>query len=104
MSLSLRYTPAFAPGESSIVGMDFSYLVPPGVGIESAALQVFTNTVAPALSSDFTVGTVGWRGRTLYARLSGGVDGTDYQVRWTATDTNGNIWPRTALMLCAETS
>lgn len=104
MSLSLRYLPEFAPGESSVVGMDFSYLVPPGVGISAGVLQVWTNTVAPVPSSDFTVGTVGWRGRALYARIEGGVDGTDYQLRWVAQDTNGNRWPRTALMLCADTS
>ena len=104
MTLSRRYTPSFAEGESSVVGYDLSFLVPPGVGIAAGSLAVWTNTVAPVESSDFTIGTVGWRGRTLYARLSGGVDGTDYQLRWTATDTNGNVWPRTGLMLCADTS
>ena len=33
-----------------------------------------------------------------------GVDGKDYQLRWSATDTSGNVFPRTALLLCAQTS
>lgn len=104
MPLSRRYTPEFAPGESSIVGMDFSYVVPPGVGLSSGVLAVFTNVATPVNSTDFTVGPVTVRGRTLYAQLSGGVDGTDYQLRWSATDSQGNVWPRTALLLCSQTS
>lgn len=104
MPLSRRYAPEFGPGESSIVGLDFSYVIPPGVGISSGTLDVFTNVAAPVASQDFTVGEVTVRGRVLYASLSGGVDGTDYQLRWSATDTSGNVWPRTALLLCALTS
>lgn len=104
MPLSRRYTPEHSPGDSCIYGLDFSYLIPPGVGVASGALQIFTNTVAPALSSDFTIGPVAWRGRTLYTRVAGGVDGSDYQLRWTVNDTSGNVWHRTALVLCAETS
>jgi hypothetical protein len=44
------------------------------------------------------------RGRALYAMLAGGVAGTDYQLKWTALDTAGRTWPRTALVLCADTS
>ena len=58
----------------------------------------------PAASSDSTVGEVTVRGRVLYASLFGGHDGIDYQLRWTATDTSGNVWPRTALLFCARTS
>ena len=104
MPLSRRYTPEFCPGEQSIVGMSFEFVIPPGVGISDGALAVFTNVANPAASSDFTVGEVTVRGRVLYASLSGGHDGTDYQLRWTATDTSGNVWPRTALLLCAQTS
>jgi hypothetical protein len=104
MPLSRRYTPEFCPGESCMIGLDFSYVIPPGVGISAGALQIFTNVATPVASTDFTVGEVTVRGRALYASLSGGVDGTDYQLRWTATDTAGNIWPRTALLLCAQTS
>lgn len=104
MPLSRRYSPEFAPGEASIVGMSFEYVIPFGVGISAGTLNIFTNVADPAASSDFKVGEVTVRGRSLYASLSGGVDGTDYQLRWTATDTQGNIWPRTALLLCAQTS
>ncbi|HEX8827423.1 MAG TPA: hypothetical protein VF778_04855, partial [Xanthobacteraceae bacterium] len=72
--------------------------------IAQGALAILTNVVPPVASSDFTVGTVTIRGRVLYASLSGGVDGTDYQLRWTATDTDGNVFTRTGLVLCAETS
>ena len=104
MPLSRRYTPEWAPGESSLIGLDFSFIIPPGVGITSGLLSIWTNTVAPAISSDFTIGSVGVRGRAIYARLSGGVDGTDYQVRWTVTDTDGDVWPRLAFCLVSETS
>jgi hypothetical protein len=104
MPLSRRYSPEHAPGDSYLYGLDFSYLIPPGVGIKTGALKVFTNTVAPVSTTDFTVGAIAIRGRTVYARLTGGIDGTDYQLRFTANDTSGNIWNRTALLLCAETS
>jgi hypothetical protein len=104
MPLSRRYTPEFSPGEKSIVGMDFSYVIPPGVGIVVGTLAIFTNGAPAAPSNDFTVGEVTVRGRALYASLSGGADGIDYQLRWSATDTQGNIWPRTALLLCAATA
>jgi len=104
MPLSRRYSPEFAPGESCLIGMDFSYVIPPGIGIQSGALAIFTNVASPLASTDFTVGQVTIRGRVLYAALSGGVDGKDYQLRWSATDTSGNVFPRTALLLCAQTS
>ena len=104
MPLSRRYTPEFCPGESCLIGMDFSFVIPPGVGIASGQLDIVNNDAAAEDSTDFTVGEVTVLGRVLYAQLTGGVDGTDYQLRWTATDTNGNIFPRTALLLCAQTS
>jgi len=104
MPLSRRYTPEHAPGDAYVYGFDFSYLIPPGVGIKAGQLAIYTNTVAPALSSDFTVGAIAFVGRVVYAKIAGGIDGTDYQLRWQATDTQSNIWNRTALVLCAETS
>ena len=104
MPLSRRYTPEFAPGEASTIGLDFSYVIPPGVGITSGTLAIYTNAATPVLSADFTVGQVTVLGRSLYAALSGGKAGQDYQLRWSATDTAGNIWPRVALLLCALTS
>ena len=104
MPLTRRYTPEFAPGETSVVGMDFSFLVPPGVGLASGSLTIWRNGAAPTQVTDFTIGPVSVLGRAVYATLSGGVEAVDYQLRWVATDTAGNVWPRTALMLCARTS
>lgn len=104
MPLSRRYSPEKPPNETCVFGLDYDALIPPGVGITSGSLTIWTNTVAPAQSSDWTIGPVSVRGRAIYATLSGGVEGTDYQLRWVAVDTSGNTWPRTALCLCAHTS
>jgi hypothetical protein len=87
-------------------GFDFSMMIPFGEGIASGALSFFTNVANPAAAdADWTVvSPPEVRGRSVYALLTGGVEGTDYQLRWTATDTAGGVWPRTALVLCAETS
>ena len=105
MPLTRRYTPEHPPAESASFGMDFSFIIPPGVGIDDAGLDIFTNTAPPvAADTDWTKGTVTILGRTVYAQLSGGVEGKDYQLRWMARDTSGNTWRRTALILCAQTS
>lgn len=123
MALSRRYSPEHPPGESCRFGMDFSAVIPPGVGIQFGTLGIATNTATPAdASKDWTVldapqswkniglvvETQVWevnvRGRVLYATLRGGQSGTDYQITWTAHDTDGNVWPRTALCLCSLTS
>lgn len=105
MALSRRYAPEHPPGEACNFGLDYSYVIPPGVGISSGSIAIFSNT-APALASDseWTVGPVSVVGRAVYAHLAGGVEGKDYQLRWTAVDTDGNPWPRTTLLLCAQTS
>jgi hypothetical protein len=103
--LSRRYEPEFSPGESCLIGLDMSPILAPGVGIASGNLAVFTNTAVPApADSDFTIGPVAIEGRVLYATISGGKSGIDYQIRWTCTDSDGNVFPRTVLMLCAPTS
>ena len=105
MALSRRYTPEHPPGESCNFGLDLSLIVPPGVGITSGKLDIFTNTYPfSAADADWVKGDVTVNGRTVYAQLSGGVEGQDYQLRWTATDSNGNVWPRVTLVLCAQTS
>lgn len=105
MPISRRYSREAAPGESCIFGLDFSPLIPPGVGIQAGGLQVLTNTSPPlAASGDWDIGAVTWLDRTLYATLAGGKAGVDYILTWTATDTQGNVWPRSALLLCAPTS
>jgi hypothetical protein len=105
--LTSRYVPAHPPGESATFGMVFDTVIPAGVGVQWGTVEIATNTVPPVdASADWTVGEngVSVRGRALYARLSGGVAGTDYQITWTAWDTEGNIWPRTGLVLCSNTS
>lgn len=104
MPLSARYYPEKPPKETCNFGMDFSFIIPPGVAIESGTLTVWVNSANPVESSDWTIGAVVARGRALYAQLTGGLAGVDYQLRWTAVDSLGNVWPRTALVLCAETS
>lgn len=105
MSVTRRYTPEHPPGETCQFGLDYSFVIPPGVGIVAASLSIFTNTVAPAAAdADWTKGTVTFQGRTVYCLLGGGIEGKDYQLRWTASDSQGNVWPRTTLVLCAQTS
>lgn len=103
-ALARRYRPPHPPAEQAMYGMDFSYVIPLGVGITSGTLLIQTNVVPPGATTDWTIGAVTVRGRALYANLSGGVAGTDYILTWTAMDTAGNIWPRAALALCAATS
>lgn len=105
MPLSRRYTPEHPPGESCSFGLDFSPIVPVGVGLAGGTVAILTNVATPAdASADWQIGPVEVRGRALYAMLSGGVSGVDYQILWTAVDSQGNKWPRTTLVLCGATS
>jgi hypothetical protein len=112
MPLSRRYSPEWAPGEIASIGIDMSNIIPPGVGILGAQLLILTNTVPPQETTDFTAqagATPGWFatsvvGRAVYATISGGVEGRDYQLEWAINDSGGNAWVRTALLLCAPTS
>jgi hypothetical protein len=114
MPLSRRYSPEWAPGEKSSIGMDFCYVIPPGVGISSGSLAIFTNAANSVdASGDFTGPNdpvhptffdASVLDRVIYLTLTGGVSGKDYRFTWTALDTDGNEWPRTALLLCAPTS
>ena len=105
MPITRRYTPEHPPGENCSFGIDYSFVIPVGAGIESGTLNIFRNdAVQTPASGDWTIGAVTVRGRALYAMLTGGVAGTDYQLKWTAVDSQGNTWPRTTLVLCADTS
>ena len=106
MPISRRYSPEHPPDEVCAFGMDYSFVIPAGVGICEGCLEIFTNTVPPhEADEDWTqYGAIEIRDRAIYCTLSGGCVGTDYLFRWTATDTEGNVWPRTALCLCADTS
>lgn len=103
MALSNRYQ-SHPPGDAHSYGLDFSMLIPMGVGIATGSLEILTNTNPPQTQSDWTQGVVEIGGRQVYSQCSGGVEGTDYQFRWTAVDTLGNTWNRTVLVLCAQTS
>jgi hypothetical protein len=91
--------------EQAVFMFDYSALVRRGVSLSNPSLSIFTNTVpAVAADADWVKGAVTVLGRSVYATLSGGIDGKDYQLRWSATDSEGNIWPRTTLVLCSPTS
>ena len=115
MSLSRRYTPEWYPGETSNIGMDFSYVIPPGVGIQSAWLTIFNVDTRALNSTDFTgpppissaqpgTYTATVVDRMVYCRMSGGLAGIDYTFAWTAIDTDDNVFPREGLILCQFTS
>lgn len=117
-----RYKPSKHPEEISLFGMDFSKVIPPGVGIFNdfndpdtlPGVILYTNTVPPVVVAplpggggeiDFGGGGVIYViGRAVYVSIKGGVAGTDYIVEWYVTDTNGWVHVRDALMLCADTS
>lgn len=85
--------------------MDFSLLLPMGVGIGQADLKIFNNTfLSPDVSVDWIIDPVTISGRQVWTRLQGGVDGQDYQLRWSVTDTDGQVFPKTALVLCSQTN
>jgi len=105
MSLNNRYLPSHPQGQSCLYCLDFSNILPAGVGITTGNLVIELNTVPPASAgSDFIVGPVSVVGRRLYAQLTEGVSGRDYRLNWLALDSLGNAWPRTCLLLCAATS
>jgi hypothetical protein len=102
--MSRRYAPPWPPGEVGSLGVNMDMVIPQGSSILTASLTIFTNSAVPASSTDFAIGAVTIEGRSAYATLSGGVVGRDYQLRWLITDTLGNDWQRTALLLCSLTS
>lgn len=104
MAITRRYQPNWPPAESSIIGMDFAPMLPTGVGISAVSLAIFTNQSPVQPTSDFTQGVISIDGRRTWCLLAGGSAGIDYQCRWSITDTIGQNWIRTALLLCAETS
>ena len=104
MALSRRYHPEWPASESGFVGFDFSPIIPPGVTLSSATLTILTNANPPAAQTVWTQAPVVLLGRQAWCSVSGGEAGVDFQFRWLATDTAGNTWNRTALMLCASTS
>jgi hypothetical protein len=104
MSISDRYQPPHPPGEQSAFALDYSAILPPGVGAASGSLSIVQNLNPVAPAPEWTVGAVTTIGRRVYCSPTGGTEGTDYQLRWTVTDTLGNVWPRTCYVLCAQAS
>lgn len=104
MPLTRRYSPEHPPSESCLFGMDFSFVLAPNTTIVAAHIDILVNEAPPIATKDWTIGAVEIEGAFVFARLTGGVEGVDYQIRWTVTDSDGNIFPRTALCLCALTS
>jgi hypothetical protein len=105
MPLTRRYNPPQPAGSSATFGMDFSAVVPVGIGIASFILKIFTNTQPPvAADADWTTTTGYIRGRAVFENLSGGVSGKDYLLQWTVTDSRSNVWIRTAALLCTSTA
>lgn len=103
-SLAQRYEPSHPPGEVCLFGMDFSFLLPMGAGISSVTLAIFNNTfLGKDVSADWVIGPVTVLRRQVWSLLQGGVEGSDYRFLWTVKDTDGNSWPRSALVLCSET-
>jgi len=103
MSVSNRYL-TWPPNEQGFVGYDFSPVIPPGVALANATLTIVTNTNPPLPQTDFTQQPVTIISRQCWCSIAGGAEGTDYQLRFTASDTAGHVWNRTATMLCAEHS
>ena len=104
MALNDRYMPPLGQGEVCTLGLDLSAILPPGIGIASASVSAVTNTNPVAAAPNVSFGAVGFRGRRCWATVAGQAEGVDLQIRWVATDSQGNTWPRTILALCAETS
>jgi hypothetical protein len=117
MPVSRRYHPEWSPGDQGSIGMDFSALIPPGVGITFGALFILTTTDADA-STDFTAANyvpavgvdVGYfktaiADRIVYVPdLKGGIEPKDYQFQWEVTTSAGDLISRAVMLLCADTS
>lgn len=104
MSINNRYYPPQPVGQSIVYGMDFSNILPPGVTLAQGTVGIQYNTVPPTTALDLTATDLPIQGRRLYATISGGTAGRDYRLTWQGTDSLGNTWFRTVLLLCAATS
>jgi hypothetical protein len=104
MSLNNRYLPSHPQGQSCLYALDFANILPPGVGLTNASLEIQLNTVPPTPTTDFTQDPITVDARRLYCRLTGGVSARDYRLNWSGEDTLGNIWARSCLLLCSATS
>ena len=104
MSLNNRYLPSHPQGQVCTYGLDYATILPLGITLTGASLQIEYNTQPPTPASDFVVSGPTTTGRRVYCQLSGGISGKDYVISWSAQDSLGNTWPRSCLLLCAATS
>jgi hypothetical protein len=120
MPISRRYHPEWVPGEKNSIGMDFSTVIPPGIGLSECNLFIttpsgnnivdsstdFTGTgYKPAVGADAGYFTTSIADRIAYVPdLAGGTVGKDYRFSWNAIDTSGNEWLRSVQLLCSYTS
>lgn len=104
MALARRYQPSHPAGQSCLYAVDFSAILPPGVGLTAPGVVLQTNTNPPGIASGITATGGGFVGRVIWITISGGIAGTDYLITWTVSDTVGNTWIISALLLCAPTS
>lgn len=104
MAVSQRYKPSHPAGQSAVYAVDFSNILPPGVGLSQPAIQFFTNTTPPGIATGITSSGGGFRGRMAWITIAGGVAGTDYLIQWTLIDSQNNTWIVTVLLMCAATS
>lgn len=106
MAVAQRYKPSHPAGQSAVYAVDFSNILPPGVGLSQPAVQIQTNTVPPGLASGITTGSGGFQGRMVWITITGGTAGQDYIITWTVSDTSAapNTWVISVLLLCAATS
>lgn len=101
-SMSTRYHPSHPVGEVCLFGMDFSFILPAGAAVSLASLVIFLNAAGGVAAPEWVVGPVQIDGLRVFARCSGGTEGNDYQFLWSVTDSDGNVFPRTALVLCTR--
>lgn len=104
MAVTRRYQPSHPAGQSATYAVDFSPMLPPGVGLATPGVQIQTNTVPPGLATGITASGGGFLGRMVWITIQGGIAGIDYLVTWTVADTAGNSWVVSVLLLCAATS
>jgi len=106
MAISRRYS-SVAPADVAWFGMDFSHILPNGVAIQTATLQILTNTNPPNTQSDWQVTTPIIKRRQAWSKCTAGAtpnQATDFQLVWTVIDNHNQIYHRTALVRCEATS
>lgn len=79
------------PAENKTYSINFKNIIPSGETITSVDSVVATAVGLVAETSALAVGTTGFTGTTVNAKLSAGTDGENYEVAITVTDTSGDV-------------